>query len=810
MKVSMAWLKELVDVHEDGPQLAEKLTHGGIEVEGVEDLSAGLAHVVVGKILGMEKHPNATKLWICQVDVGAEVRCIVTGATNLQVGDRVPVALPGAHLPNGLKIEVGNLRGIESAGMLCSTEELLLDESLGGERSRGGIFILDEKAPVGETLAKGLGREDQVLDLELYPNRPDCLAMVNVAREVASLTEGALHLPAWAVEAEGLPREDLPVPLCRDFSVVIDAEDLCQRYAGLLVEDVSIAPSPQWMQARLLAAGVRPINNIVDITNYCMMEMGQPLHAFDLDKIHGTIHVRRAKADEVLTTLDKTKRTLDEGMLIIADEENPLAVAGVMGGLDSEVTGQTKRLFIESAHFHGVSVRRTSRRLGLRSEASNRFEKGVNPYVALAVLGRAGELISQLGAGKAVGYVDRKGSLPAVRVISLSASRASSVLGVEVEVHQIKEILVRLGFAYQAGEDGQSFSVRIPTYRSDLHCEEDLIEEVARLMGYERIPTTLPQGDTTQGERSREQKLRRRVRQVLIGAGMNETITYSFTSAAKDGKWSSLTPVPLLNPLREELGVMRTVLLPSLLEVAQRNLARRNSDLVLFEIGHVYHPESLPLKSLPKEVSHLAGVAVGKSAKHWLQQTVHYDFYYIKGIIEALAEELGVVFEYRPLSGEREKGLLHPGRSAEIWAGTSYLGIMGELHPVLQKEEDLERAVVFELDLDLLFEQVVPPSPVKSIPRFPALTRDLAIVVGKGVPAEAVLRQIKALGGELLQAVDLFDVYTGKPIPEDRKSLAFSLKYQSFERTLTDDEVNLLNSRILDGIQQDFAAEWRK
>lgn len=810
MKVSMAWLSELVDLHENGEQLADRLTMGGIEVGGVEDLSSGLEKVVVGEIVQLEKHPNATRLWICQVRTGTDVHCIVTGAANLKLGDRVPVALPGANLPNGMAIKVSKLRGVESEGMLCSTEELLLDESVGGERSKGGIFILPADVHVGDPVAKALGRDDSVLDLELYPNRPDCLAMVNVAREVASLTKEKVHLPQWANELEGLPREDLSVPFDSGLSLAIEAEELCQRYAALIVEDVRIGPSPQWMQRKLRAAGVRPINNIVDITNYCMLEMGQPLHAFDLDKVEGGVHVRLARAGEKLTTLDKTERTLSDDMLVIADDRKALAAAGVMGGLESEVTAQTTRLLIESAHFSGVSIRRTSRKLGLRSEASNRFEKGVNPYAVLAALGRVSELLAVLQAGRPVGYGDEKGLLPEVKSIQLSAKRASAVLGEDVSGDEIREILERLDFAYRETDKDQAFVVRIPTYRSDLHYEEDLIEEVARLIGYDRIPTTLPQGNTTQGQRTREQQLRRQVRRVLAGAGMDEVITYSFTAEEKDRQWSGVQAIPLLNPLREELGVMRTGLIPGLLETARRNLARRNMNVTLFEIGHVYHPKALPLKELPEEITCLAGVAVGKSAKHWLRQTVPYDFFYLKGILEAVAQELGISFTYRrPDSPDLQK-LLHPGRSAAVYAGKDYVGFVGELHPSWQKEEGLERAVVFAVDLDLIFTGVKQAPPVKSIPRFPAAGRDLAIVVKRDVPAEDVKKKIRKLGGELLQDVEIFDVYTGAPIPEDRKSIAFALKYQSFDRTLTDEEVNRLNSHILDGIQQEFSAEWRK
>lgn len=801
MKVSLEWLRSLVDIKENAEELAEVLTRGGIEVGTVEHLNAGLEKVVVGEIKEMDIHPDADRLWVCQVDTGNDVLTIVTGAQNLLVGDRVPVALIGANLPNGLVIQATKLRGVASVGMLCSAEELLLDESVGDARSKGGILILSPQAPAGEPLAQFLGRNDSVLDLELYPNRPDCLAMINVAREVSSLTGGKTNLPKWANVDYKL---ELPEA---DVQIVIDEPDLCWRYAGLIVEDVHVAPSPDWMQNRLRAAGMRPISNIVDITNYVMLEMGQPLHAFDRDKISGAVHVRRAYRGEVLTTLDGQERKLDPEMLLIADDKVALGLAGVMGGLDSEITDGTQRLLVESAHFSQVSIRRTSRRLGLLSEASNRFEKGVNPYGIAATLGRVSELLIELGAGRPVAIVDEYRNLPLLPEITLSVQRTAEVLGMTVSGAEVKEVIKRLALSYR--EEGDTFIVKIPSYRPDLQIEEDLIEEVARLIGYDRIPTTLPQGNQTQGRRTPAQEFRRRLRYLLIRVGMDEVLTYSFTNPKHEEKWGREQSIAIMNPLREELRVMRTSLTPSLLDVAARNVARRNLDVNIFEIGNIYLGQEQPLRSLPREVLKLTVVAVGKSEKHWLTSVVNYDFYYIKGILAEIAREFGFAFEYR-VPGADERELLHPGRSAEVYLGETKVGFLGEIHPALEKEWGLERAVLFELELAPLQEALGGTLRVRSIPRFPAVQRDLALVVAKETPAAAVMTRIKELGGELLQEVDIFDVYTGKPIPEDHKSIAISLRYQSLERTLTDDEVNNLNSRILAGIQQEFGAEWRK
>ncbi|ODA39777.1 phenylalanine--tRNA ligase subunit beta [Desulfosporosinus sp. BG] len=801
MKVSLEWLRELVDLDQSAEELAETLTRGGIEVEDVEHLNKGFEKVVIGEIVSLTKHPDADRLWVCTVNVGQEVVAIVTGAQNLLVGDRIPVALVGSTLPNELSIRKSKLRGVVSQGMLCSREELLLDATVGLERSADGILILFPDAPVGENFGKYLGREDSVLDLELYPNRPDCLAMVNVAREVASLTRKTPHLPKWTEQ-----NQVLTLPTAADLQIIIEEPELCWRYAGLVVEDVHIAPSPEWMQRRLKAAGVRPISNIVDITNYCMLEMGQPLHAFDRDKINGDVHVRAAYPGEKIVTLDGVERTLQADTLLIADDGQPLAVAGVMGGLDSEVTKDTKRLMIESAHFSGVSVRRTSRRLGLRSEASNRFEKGIDAYGIVATLGRVCDLLLDLGAGRPVALVDVVKNLPPQRQVSLSASHTSTVLGAELETAEIRQVLDDLNFEYTEQEG--LFNVSIPTYRADIEIEEDLMEEVARLIGYDRIPTTLPQGDLTQGRRTPEQEFRRRLRKALAQAGMDEVITYTFTRAEADAQWGSAKhSIPLLNPLREELGVMRTSLVPGLLDVAARNVARRNTDVSIFEIGNTYWGEEQPLQKLPREELRVAGVAVGKSGRHWLNQPVNYDFYYLKGILEEAALEFGLKLEYRLAENQ---GLLHPGRSADIYLQNQCVGFLGEMHPSLEKEWELERVVLFELEFNPLFARMRQTVRAHSIPRFPAIQRDIAIVVASETAAEAVMSKMRKLGGELLQQVKIFDVYRGKPIPDDHKSLAFALRYQSLERTLTDEEVNLLNSRILEGIQQEFGAEWRK
>jgi phenylalanyl-tRNA synthetase beta chain len=801
MKVSLNWLGQLVDIKESADNLAETLTRGGIEVGSAENLDQGLDEVFIGEIKELTKHPNADKLWVCDVNLGTEVLKIVCGAQNMRTGDRVPMAREGADLPNGMNIRTAEVRGVVSEGMLCSAGELLLDDSVGDARSEGGILILSPDAPIGEKLAVFLGLNDSVLDLELYPNRPDCLAMVNVAREVSLLAGEKLNLPDWVDYAK---KPD--VPLRQTPGIKIEEPELCWRYTGLLVEDVKIAPSPEWMQRRLRASGVRPINNIVDITNYCMLELGQPLHAFDHDKVSGSIHVRCAHEGEKLITLDGMERKLETDMLLIADDKQALALAGVMGGLDSEITAETKRIFVESAHFAGFSIRRTSRRLGLMSEASNRFEKGVNPYGVIMTLNRVSDLLAEMGAGRPVALVEETKYLPPLVKINLSPEHTSEVLGVEVPKNEVCQVLAKLAFPYT--DNGRELLVEIPSYRPDLQIEVDLIEEVARSIGYDRIPTTLPHGNQTQGSRTPEQEFRSQLRRALISLGMNEVLTYSFIHPKNDREWGSPSQsITILNPLREDLKAMRTSLIPGLLDIAARNISRRNTDLCIFEIGNVYLASEQPLVNLPQESPRVAGAVIGKSKRHWLSPVITYDFFYVKGILEEIAGEFGLVFSYE---APRDQDLLHPGRSADVYLNQVKVGYMGEIHPAKGKARDLDRIVIFELNLAQIMHKLRMGKQVQSIPKFPAMQRDFAVVVPLDTPAAAVMAKIRLLGGELLQQVDIFDVYTGKPIPDDRKSLGFSLRYQSLERTLKDDEVNALNSFILEGIQQEFAAEWRK
>jgi phenylalanyl-tRNA synthetase beta chain len=807
VRVSREWLSEFIELRETGAELAAILTAAGVEVAAVTPAGSGMANVLVGEIVGCRPHPGADKLRICAVRAGNRSLSIVTGAANVTAGDKVAVALPGAVLPGGQKIEAAEVRGEKSEGMLCSEKELGL-ENAGLERSREGVLILPASAPHGTTAEEYFGLDDEILELELYPNRPDCLAMAGVAREAAALLGRRPVLSCWARGEEKFWPESRQ-------RVVLEAPELCRRYAGLVTENVTIAPSPQWMQNRLLKAGVRPVSNVVDITNYCMLELGQPLHAFDADKVRGDIRVRLARPGENLTTLDGAARRLGPDMLVIADDSGPIAIAGVMGGLATEITPETKNIFFESAHFLGASVRRTSRRLGLRSESSSRFEKGVNPHLCLAVLGRVAELVTELAAGRPAALTEQKGELPPPPRVTLTADKLARLTGAEYTEAETARVLRDLDFPF-AAEQG-SFIVDIPTYRQDLHIEEDLIEEVARVIGYDRIPATLPGGGAAldrrmpaPGRRTPEQVFRLLVRDTLVRGGFCEAITYSFTARTEDARWGRQRQIALRNPLRDEMSVMRTSLLPGLLEAGARNVTRRNTDWLLFEMGSVYLTEEETLTRLPREEQRLAGVMQGGSGRHWQGAVQAYDFYYGKGALDALARACRTVFQYERLTEPRYAELLHPGRAALVRAGGERLGVLGEIYPGLDSGWGMQRPVVFEIDLDVLFRHMNRKIAAEEYPRFPGMPRDLAVVAGEEVAAEDILRRIRELGGPLLREAGIFDVYRGAPVPAGHKSMAFHLYYQSAERTLTEEEAGALNADILAKIEREFGAARRQ
>lgn len=806
MQVSYQWLKDYVEIDITPQELAEKLTLAGLAVDVVKELGAEIEKVVTGRLLKIERHPNADKLVVCTVDVGQEEPLqIVTGATNVKEGQVVPVALEGAKLAGGLQIKRSKLRGVESRGMLCSGQELGMETKLLSPDMAHGILILPEDVPIGLDAKEVLGLTDWVLELDLTPNRGDALNMIGVARDVAAILKKELKIPVpKIVEGEERTEELAKVD-------ILDA-DLCRRYVARVVKGVKIGPSPIWLQNRLRAAGVRPISNIVDVTNYVMLELGQPLHAFDYDKLaEHHIIVRRAQRDEKLVSLDGVERTLQPDMLAITDAAGAVAVAGVMGGLDSEVTDSTVNVLIEAAYFHPISVRRTSKALGLRSESSMRFEKGIDINGCLRAANRAAELMQQLAGGTiAAGAIDNFPNPITEKTIQLRPSRVNWMLGLEVPRQDIVEIMQRLQFRVQ--EQGEDLLVTVPTFRPDITGEWDLVEEVARLYGYNRIPETLPTGNTTQGSRTDEQQLKWDIRKVMTGCGFYEVVTYSFVhprifdlmNLPADSKFRNV--IKLQNPLSEEQSVMRTVLVPSLLEVLQRNVNRRVQNGAVFEIARVFYPvEGQPL---PEEVPVLAAVAIGSTPKTWNQAARPMDFFFIKGVAEQLLASLGVV---DATFSRHQDPSFHPGRCAKIEVKGELLGVLGELHPNVIENYDLPgRAVAMKLDLNQLVATHRPVKQYQGLTKFPEVERDLAVLVKQEVAAGEMLSIIEKAGGNLLKVVDIFDVYQGTQVPEGFKSVAFSMKFQASDRTLTDEEINDKMQRIIKSLTAQTGAELRK
>ena len=813
MLVSWKWLNELVEIKKTPEEVADLLTMSGIEVEGITSMSLDSKNLKVGLLEEVNKHPQADKLLICRVDIGGgEKRTIITGAANVAVGQKVPVALPGAVLTGGKKIEQAILRGVVSEGMLCSAEELGIDVDKIPVEQRKGIYIFPTTVSAGDDVVKVLNLDDVVLELELTPNRADCLGMLNIAREVAALTGGNLHLPVVKGSQEGQE-------CARMTRVDIEAADLCKRYVARLIKDIQIAPSPLWLQQRLMAVGVRPINNVVDVTNYVMMETGQPLHAFDYDRLQGKrIVVRKARENEELVSLDGQLRKLVPEMLVIADAEKPVAIAGVMGGLETEVTTATKIILLEAASFHGASVRRTSRALGLRSEASLRFEKTVDIEQVRLTADRVVQLLAQIGAGTPVeGCVDCYPVQEEKQPIKLRVKKVNQVLGTALLPEIMEEILKALQIKV-VEKNQEGWLLLPPSYRRDLEYEVDLIEEIARLYDYDKISTTMPEGVTSQGMRTAEQKLRYKMRKTMVAQGLFEVINYSFINLQQLDSLGIPNGDPLRetitiqNPLSEEQGMMRTTLLPGLLATVQRNLNKRNKNLKFFELGKVYFADGFPAKKkLPTEKWMLAAVSTGEKVKSWAYEAEKYDFYYLKGVVENLLEGLGYTVDELVFQAVDDLPGLHPGRTALIKVKGKKIGVLGEVHPlVLEKYEIEQKLAMFNFEVESLWaEEVVQKALVVPITKFPAVTRDLAIIVSEEVETGAVDELIRKQGGAWLQEVSLFDLYRGQQIQEGYKSLAFSLTWQAPDKTLTDEEVNSLHQKIEAALQQEFRADLR-
>lgn len=798
MRVPLSWLREYVEFDLAPEELAARLTMAGLSVEAIEDLAAPLRGIVVGKVLRLGRHPGAERLFVAETDWGEGPRTLVTAATNLREGDLVPVAPVGVTLPGGMAIEAAVFAGVVSEGMLCSAAEL------GLEKQSDGILVFEGDWTPGTPAAEALGMAELVLEIELTPNRADCLGLVGVARETAAVAGGRLRLPPVEPRAEGPDVESLA-------GVEVLAPDLCPRYCGKVAIDVRVAPSPGWMQQRLRAAGVRPINNIVDVTNYVMLEMNQPLHAFDLDRLSGRrLIIRTARPGERLRTLDGTERELPGGALVIADPAGAVAVAGVMGGAESEVTGATTRVFLEGACFAPAGIRRTARALAMRTEASLRFERGVDAASTKAALDRAARLLEEIGAGRvARGTIDAAARSFEPRTIGFSPARLNGLLGTSLTPEEIGGYLNRLGFETAAATGGMTAVV--PTYRQDVEGVADLAEEVARLHGYDRIPYAYPPSVQV-GQRTPAQAFGFRVRRLLRGLGQTEVMTYSFCAAGAEARLRPSAesgagdPLRILAPLSEDWAVMRTTLLGGILDALAVNTRKGREDAAIFEMARVYLPT--PGEELPREPLHLAGGLMGGTPpRSWLEKPRPYDFYDLKGLLEDLLAGLGVEAVFAPA----EHAAFHPGRCASLAAaGGEPFGIMGEAHPKIAAAYGLRgRIQLYELDLHALHRAAINELQAKPLPRYPAIQRDLAVVIPADYALPDLERALLGLGGDLLTGVELFDVYVGAQVGEGRKSMAFSLTFRAEDRTLTDTEVNLAMTRIVDGLKERCGAVLR-
>ncbi|GAJ38329.1 phenylalanine--tRNA ligase subunit beta [Saccharococcus caldoxylosilyticus] len=803
MFVSYKWLQEYVDLTGiTAKELADRITKSGIEVESVEVLNKGAKGVVVGHVLEREQHPNADKLSKCLVDIGEEEPVqIICGAPNVAKGQKVAVAKVGAVLPGNLKIKRAKLRGEESNGMICSLQELGIESKLVPKEYADGIFVFPSDAPVGADALKLLNLDDEVLELGLTPNRADCLSMIGVAYEVAAILGRDVKLPTIELQENDENVHDY-------ISVRVDAPEDNPLYAGRIVKNVKIGPSPLWMQTRLMAAGIRPHNNVVDITNYILLEYGQPLHAFDYDRLGSKeIVVRRAKAGETIVTLDDTKRTLTEDHLVITNGTEPVALAGVMGGANSEVRNDTTTVFIESAYFTSPVIRKASKDHGLRSEASTRFEKGIDPARTKEALDRAAALMAEYAGGEVVGGIVEVNTLKEQEVtVTITLDRINRVLGTTITKDEVATILTNLQFAFM--EDNGTFTITVPSRRRDISIEEDIIEEVARLYGYDRLPATLPVAEAKPGKLTAYQAKRRQVRRYLEDVGLFQAITYSLTSEEKATMFALETaePIRLALPMSEERSVLRQSLLPHLLEVASYNRARQVENVAVYETGAVYLANGD--NELPSEKERLAGVVTGVWHAHlWQGEKKAVDFYVVKGILDGLFELLGLTnrIEYK----QAKRKHMHPGRTADILLDGKTIGFVGQLHPAVQKEYDLKETYVFELALTDLLNAKVEDIRYSPIPRFPSITRDIALVVDENVIAGELQKTIIEAGGKLLKEVSIFDVYKGDRLPDGKKSIAFSLRYYDPERTLTDEEVTAVHEKVIQAVEQQFGATLR-
>ena len=805
MIVSLEWLKDYTDVNVDPTTFCDRMIMSGSNLETLTLVGNDIYNVKVGKIEKIEKHPDADKLLVCMVNIGEDAPIqIVTGAPNVFVGAVVPVCIDGSRIPGplhgqpkvegGVEIKKGKLRGVESFGMLSSCSELGFDDKVVPIDQKDGIWILPDDLEIGSDLVDALGLKDAIIDFEITPNRPDCLSMIGMAREASATFETKFNYPDTKCSKE--------VDDVEDYISVEVKSDMCKRYTARVVKDVKVMPSPWWLQKRLIHAGMRPINNIVDITNFVMLEYGQPLHAFDISCLEGQkIIVEEAKNGEKFVTLDGVERTLDNNMLMINDAKKPVAIAGVMGGLNSEITNDTKTIVIESANFFSNSVRMTSKRLTLRTEASGRYEKGIDPNLCLDAANRVCYLIELLGAGTVInGNVDIYPNVEKAHRVHARVSRINNVLGINVSKEQMIKYLTSLEMKVE--DEGDDLYVTANTVRQDMEIEEDVIEEIARMYGYDNLPVTLPKGNKEAGQ-SHERDIKDLIRDTLCGMGLNEIQTYSFVSPKNldyvridEDSWERAY-VKILNPLGEDTSVMRTILTPQMLEVMGRNFNRKLEAFRGFEIGNTFLENLTDENALPFEADNLSIGIYGDKA----------DFFTLKGIVEALLSKIGVKnVKYIP---ESSYGVYHPGRCARIVVSEFKgekdieIGIMGEVHPLVSEKYGIDqKCYTAELMVDNLIELSETEILYTQLPKYQAVNRDIALLAKEEMTVSQIEETILGLNLKILKNVELFDIYRGNQVPEGMKSMAFSITYRDDDHTLTDEEVVSAHSKVLDALKE--------
>jgi len=795
MNLPISWLKEYVDINCETKDFIEDITLTGSKVEAVTNAGDEIENVVVGKVLSIDKHPDADKLVVCQIEVGQnEPLQIVTGASNLFEGAYVPVALDGAKLPGGIKIKKGKLRGIASNGMMCSIEELGFTRNDYPEAPENGIYIFDKEYTLGSDVKSVLEIDDDVVEFEITSNRPDCFSIIGLSRETAATYRLPFKYPEITVkeEAGGNASEMIDVE--------IKNPELCPRYIARVVKNVKIGPSPLWLRHRLTASGLRPINNIVDITNYVMLELGQPMHAFDIENIdERKIIVRNANDGEKIVTLDGTERVLDSSMLVISDCNKAVAIAGIMGGENSMVTPGASAILFESANFNGPNIRITAKKLGMRTDASAKYEKGLDPNTSIEAVNRAVQLVEMLGCGEVVkGMVDCYPNKREKWTVDYSTKNINKLLGTNISEKEMIEIFKLIEV------EANGNKAIIPTFRPDLETEADLAEEIARFYGYDKIETTLASGTPTVGKKTQKQIIEDIIRNTMTSMGLSEAMTFSFESVKVFDKL--LIPdndklrqtVKISNPLGEDFSIMKTTTLNGMLTSLSTNYNRRNPEAQLFEMGNVYIPKSLPLTELPDEKPVLTIGMYGKI-----------NFYDIKGIVEELTEVLGIkkITEY---SIEKDIPYMHPGRCAYISINNEKIGFLGEVHPTVCENYEIgTKAYIAVIYIDALCETANFDRIYNPLPKFPAVTRDISMLVKESVTVKEIENIIREKGGKLIENIQLFDVYKGKQIQENYKSVAYNISFRAADRTLTDDEIASPMKKILSGLEEKLGAQLR-